>query len=116
MPWWSWLVIWGSLGLLALAALAFLGYRIVIKFMAVFSALGDLADKTALLDAQTDALVNDRVPSAVFADPVELARARRAQKARRAHRRQLRREARVLRGKIIVKADPHQFSHLLKRT
>jgi hypothetical protein len=116
MPWWSWIVIWSSLGLLAAATLVLLGYRIVMKVMTMFSALGDLADKTELLEAQTDALINEQARSAVFADPAELASVRRAQKTERRRRRQMRRELRVLRGKIMVKADPHQFSHLLKRT
>ncbi|HEY5223996.1 MAG TPA: hypothetical protein VIJ18_13235 [Microbacteriaceae bacterium] len=116
MPWWSWIVLWGCLALAALATFGWLGYLIVTKSLNVLHALGDLAEKTELLQSHVDAFADERSSSAVFADAAELAEQRRAAQAERQRWRQTRREARVRQGKIIVSADPQRFSHLLKRT
>lgn len=116
MPWWSWIVVWGSLALCALAVFVWLGYRIVIKAVAVLRGLGDLADKADLLHTRTEEIVAAHGPSAVFTDPRQIAEQRNIERAARAHWRQTRREARVRQGKILVNADPQRLSHLLKRT
>ncbi|WP_308468712.1 hypothetical protein [Rathayibacter soli] len=116
MPWWSWIVIWGCLVLAALATFGWLGYRIVIKFLQALHALGDLASKTEALQSHADELTSEQNGSAVFADAALLDDQHRARQAERRRWRQTRREARVRRGKILVNADPQQFSHLVKRT
>ncbi|MEO8907398.1 MAG: hypothetical protein ABI310_04900 [Microbacteriaceae bacterium] len=116
MPWWSWIVIWGCLVLAAIAAFVWLGYRIVTKFLAALHALEDLAAKTDVLQAHAESLATEHGSPAVFVDAALLGEQRRTQRAERAHWRQTRREARVREGKILVTADPQQYSHLLKRT
>jgi hypothetical protein len=115
MPFWSWIVIWGGLVLILLAMLGFFGYRLFVKLMRAFDALGELSEKTAMLDAASEKLAEEHFSPAVFADAAELSRSHRAAKAARRRRREARREKRVLRGRILVKADPQQYSHLLRK-
>jgi hypothetical protein len=116
MPWWSWLVIWGGLVLLAIGTLGFLTYRIVIKLFSTLKALGELAEKAELLDARSQELAQEPHISAVFADASQKARDWHAILGERRYRRQTRREARVQRGKLLTKADPHQYFTPRKRT
>lgn len=116
MPWWSWVVIWGGLVLLLIGVLGFLTYRIVIKLFSTLGALGELAEKAELLETNAQNLADEAQVSAVFSSASQQAAARRAILSERRFRRQTRREARVQRGKLLVKADPHQFFHRIKRT
>jgi hypothetical protein len=115
MPFWSWIIIWGGLVLVLLAMLGFLGYRLFVKLVAALDALGELSEKTALLDAAAEDLAAERFHPAVFADAAELSHARRVEKAARRRRREALREKRVVRGRILVNADPQQYSHLLRK-
>jgi len=116
MPWWSWLVIWGALVVALLALLVWQGIRLFRKFMAAVHALGELADKTSVLEQHADELGDHQFRAAAFQSAARLSYERRQNAARRADRRQAHRDARVQRGKLITKADPRQFSHLTKRT
>jgi hypothetical protein len=116
MQWWAWLVIWGGLVLVALALFAWLVYRIVTKSIAAFSALGELVEKADLLGARAEEIADEHRLLAIFEDAGDVAADVHAARVRRQYRRQMRREARVLRGKLLVSADPHQYLHLLKRT
>lgn len=116
MPWWSWLVIWGALVVALLALLAWQGIRLFRKFMGAMHALGELAEKSSVLEQRAETLGEHRFRAAAFQDAARLAYERRQDAARRADRRQAHREARVQRGRLITKADARQFSHLTKRT
>ncbi len=116
MPFWSWIIIWVVLVLALLGMFAFFGYRLFRKLMVSFDALGELTDKAALLDAASEELREQAFQPAVFADTGALSHERQLAKAARLRRRQARREKRVERGRLLVKADPQQFSHLIKRT
>jgi hypothetical protein len=116
MPWWSWIIIWGGLVLLLVGVLAFLTYRIVIKSFKTLEALGDLTEKAELLDARARDIADEPRESAVFSSALQRAEAWHAILGERRFRRQTRRERRVQRGKLLTKADPHQFFHRIKRT
>jgi flagellar biosynthesis/type III secretory pathway M-ring protein FliF/YscJ len=116
MPWWSWVVIWVVLVLALLGMLALFGIRLFRKVMAALAELGELADKTELLHARSEELRDERFHPAVFEDAGALRAAREQDLADRERRRQARRDSLVKRGKLLVKADPQQFSHLTRRT
>jgi len=103
MPWWSWLLIWGVL---------VLGLFVVLIFFAVVlyrNSLGTLRAAEALND-QLLAVERDLPPTvspfspAVFADSAVLLHDVELRRADRAHRRQLRRDARIVRGKLLRNA------------
>lgn len=116
MPWWSWLVIWGALVVALLALLVWQGIRLFRKFMGAMHALGELSEKTSMLERQAQTLGEQPFHAAALQSAARLSYERRQDAARRADRRQAHREARVQRGRLITKADPRQFSHLIKRT
>jgi uncharacterized membrane protein YccC len=116
MPWWSWVVIWVVLVLALLGMLALFGFRLFRKLVATFDELGALADKAELLQLRSEELREERFQPAVFADAGALRAARDQNLADRERRRQARRDSLVKRGKLLVKADPQQFSHLTRRT
>ena len=116
MPFWSWIIIWAVLALALLGMLAYFGYRLFRKLMAALEALGELSEKAALLDDAAESLRDAPFEPAVFADAGALSRQRRLAKAASLRRRQARREKRLERGRLLVKADPQQFSYLVKRT
>lgn len=115
MPWWSWLVIWGVLVAALLALLVWQGIRLFKKLMGAFTELGELADKTSILQQRADELTERRFEPAVFADASRLSHERDLTRTQRSEERQLKREARVQHGRLLTKADPHQFSHLIRR-
>jgi hypothetical protein len=114
MAWWSWLLIWGVLGLAFVGMLVWFGFRLFRKVMAVAAELSDLLDKTQLLESQAEEL-RETIAPAVFDDPAELSAAREQKRADNERRRQIRRESRVLRGKLLVRADARQFLFLVRR-
>lgn len=116
MPWWSWFIIWGVLVAALLVLLVWQAIVLFRKFMAAVHALGELAEKAAVLEQRADTLGEHRFQAAAFQSAARLSWERRNDAARRADRRRAHREARVQRGKLITKADPRQFSHLVKRT
>jgi flagellar biosynthesis/type III secretory pathway M-ring protein FliF/YscJ len=116
MPWWSWVVIWVVLVLALLGMLTLFGFRLFRKLTAALDELGKLADKTDLLHQRSEELREERFQPAVFADASALRAARDQDLADRERRRQARRDSLVKRGKLLVRADPQQFSHLTRRT
>ena len=75
-----------------------------------------LVDKSELLHRRAEELGEERFRPAVFEDAGALRAAREQDLAERERRRQARRDSLVKRGKLLVKADPQQFSHLTRRT
>jgi hypothetical protein len=116
MPWWSWLVIWVVLIAALLALLVWQGIRLFRKALGVVTDLGELADKTSLLEQRAEQLAERRFEPAVFADASRLSQDRQRNKARRAEERAIHRDARVQRGRLLTKADYNQFSPPTKRT
>lgn len=116
MPWWSWVVIWVVLVLALLGMLTLFGFRLFRKLVATLDELGKLADKAELLQRRSEELGEKRFRPAVFADAGALRSARDQDLADRERRRQARRDSLVKRGKLLVHADPQQFSHLTRRT
>lgn len=116
MPWWSWLVIWTVLVLGLLGMLAFFGWSLFRKVMAAAREAGALMQKAEILGARSDDFRPPEFHSAVFADPDRLRAEREQAVADRRIARQARRDQRVRRGKMLVKADPLRYSYLDKRT
>ena len=115
MPWWSWMVIWAVLVLGLLAMLVALGYRLFRKGMSTMHALGELMEKTERLSDLTDAEPEPPFHPAALGPAREYAAVREERRARNATIRHTRREARIRRGKLLVRADPSRFSHLLRK-
>jgi hypothetical protein len=102
MPWWSWLLIWSGLMLILLAVLSWFAVALYRKSLGTLRALESFSDQVSAVDLD---LPPDSVPftPAVFADSAELFHNVEQRRGDRAHRRQLRRDARILRGKLMHK-------------
>ena len=108
MPWWSWIVIWGVLVLLALGMLAWQAYRLFRKFVGTLKALGELADQVSELGASVEKLEAERRVPAIFANRDVLSAARRTRRSERAHERQARRDRLIRQGKLLQRAPLSQ--------
>jgi hypothetical protein len=116
MPWWSWVLIWIGLVLGLLGMLAFFGWSLFRKTMAAGREAAALLEKAEILSERSGDMRYTEFHSAIFEDPDHL-RAEREQAAYdRAVARQARRDQRIRRAKILVKADPLRYSNLGKRT
>ena len=101
MPWWSWLVIWSVLVLAFVGMLVWFAVGLYRKAGRVLRALEDVTDQVAALELAEDASAPVRQHFAVFADPEKLHLNAQRQRADRIHHRQLRRDARIVRGKLM---------------
>jgi flagellar biosynthesis/type III secretory pathway M-ring protein FliF/YscJ len=99
-----------------IAMLAWQGYRLFRKAMRTFDALGRLADKADILAERVEELEDEVFRSTVFDDAAEHRDAWYRLRYARAIRRQQRKEARIQRARLLVRADPRRFAYLLKRT
>ena len=108
MPWWSWILIWGGLVLALLAMLALLSWWLFRKAVAVMDELGQLADKTEALSRMSATLADEDavefVP-AVLLERREVLAVSAARAHERAERRRMRRENRLMRGRMLTRAD-----------
>ena len=100
MPWWSWILIWtvlvaGLIGLLALFAV-----RLFRKAMGTLAALEELGDQVSELDLDSESPAAP-FSAAVFQDRKSLAAAIYSARIERAHRRALRRDFAISRGKLL---------------
>lgn len=111
MPWWSWLLIWGGLILALLGMLAYFAVTLFRKTVAVANELADLTDKLAVLDARLDEIAPERKPSAVFLQRDQLALIVDGNREARAVAKQQRRDARVERGKLLVRSAENWTKH-----
>ena len=113
MPWWSWLLLWSGLGLALCAVLAWFAFTLFKKLIKAAEALEDLGNRVADLDLNLDEPAPDRFTPAIFLHRHDLALAVDQNRADRAHRRQLRRDRLIGRGKLLQQApltqrtDPH---------
>ncbi|UAJ77836.1 hypothetical protein IT072_11015 [Leifsonia sp. ZF2019] len=116
MPWWSWLLIWTGLVLGLIGMLAYFAWSLFRKVVAAAKEAGALIEKAEVLQVRADELKEEAFHSAVFADAAELRAGREQSRADKEFARQARRDARVRRGKLLVKADPSRFEHVTRRT
>ena len=100
MPVWSWILIWTLLVAGLLAMLAWFAVILFRNLMGTLGALEDLGDQLAELDLERD-LPRARFRPAVFADRRALAGAIDQARLARAHRRALRRDLAISRGKLL---------------
>ena len=105
MPWWSWVVIWVVLVLALVGMLAFMAWRLFRKGVAVLEELDGLASKTELLDRAADVAEQQRQELAILVGADELRRRRAIVRAAADARRGDRRDARLARGRALVKVD-----------
>jgi hypothetical protein len=100
MPVWSWILIWAVLVAGLLGMLAWFAVRLFRKLMGTLGALEDLGDQLTELDLDRE-LPRARFHPAVFADRRALAAAIDRARLDRAHRRALRRDLSIGRGKLL---------------
>jgi hypothetical protein len=105
MPWWSWVLIWVLLVVALLGMLALFGRMLFRKAMTAFDALGELSSRLELLDAASEAVAPEHFTNAILRDRAEVRQAHRVLAQLRADRKRLRRERRLVRGKLLVTAD-----------
>ncbi|WP_105036776.1 hypothetical protein [Cryobacterium aureum] len=103
MPWWSWLLIWCVLALGLLAVLGWFAVTLFRKARGTLRALESLRDQlpTGEFDRSAASAPGDL---AVFADSAVLLGKVEQLRAERAHRNQMRRDGRIVRGKLIQNA------------
>jgi hypothetical protein len=102
MQWWSWILIWLALAILLIGTLVFVGWRLVRKGIAVVDELEKLTDKVDLLQRNVDELTVESAPNAILDGYAAVANRRDREKERRETLRQLRRDARIQRGRLIT--------------
>jgi hypothetical protein len=107
MHWWSWVLIWLALAILLIATLAYSGWRLFRKGVAVVDELERLTDKIDLLQRNVDELSLEAPRNAILDGYPAVATRRDREKDRRATMRQLRRDARMQRGRLIT--APHAW-------
>ena len=105
MAWWSWLIIWTCLVLALIAVLAVSAWRLFRKAVSVFDELGTLAEKTALLDAAVTEFDDQQAELAILQTLSEVRARRRLVRDAAATRRDVRRSARVARGRALTRFD-----------
>jgi proteasome accessory factor C len=103
IAWWGWLLIWTGLVLALLGVLVWIGWRLVRQFLALLADLGDLADKTALLEAATTP-ADERPQNAVLAGYAETRQAFGRRWERRSKMKHIRRLDRLQRAKLLTSA------------
>jgi len=108
MPWWSWILIWGGLVLALLAMLVLMAWWLFRKAVGVLDELGQLAEKTELLSRMSDELTDvETAPfvPAVLLDRAAVAAQRSARELAREQRKHARREKRITRARLLIRAD-----------
>jgi len=103
MPWWSWLLIWCALVLMLLAVLSWFAVALYRKSLSTLRALQVLSDQITDLDADLPPRSKPFQP-AIFADAGVLRANVEQRRTQREHRGQLRRDARIRRGKLLQNA------------
>ncbi|WP_044443298.1 hypothetical protein [Agreia bicolorata] len=107
MYWWSWILVWLALAILLIGTLVFFGWRLFKKGVAVVEELELLTDKVELLQRNVDELRVETPPNAILDGYAAVANRRDREKDRRATMRQLRRDTRLARGRLIT--APHAW-------
>lgn len=105
MTWWSWVIIWTVLVLAMLGMFAFFGYRLFRKAMVVLRELSELGEKVSSIQQNVELLTPEPSANAILLGYADVSRRRDAYKRRQEDLRELRREKRLERGKLLVTAD-----------
>ena len=100
MPWWSWLLIWTVLTLGFLAVLGWFAVSLFRQARGTLRALESLQEQLPTGEYDPPAAAPTRIP-AVFADLAVLLGRVEQLRAERTHRNQVRRDARIVRGKLM---------------
>ncbi len=108
MAWWSWVLIWSGLVLVLIGVLAWFGYALFRKAVRTMEALEALAEQVAGLELAPEAPPLPRFRPAVFEETADVLLAVEQGRAERRHRRQLRRDRLVARGKLLQHAPSTQ--------
>ena len=103
MPWWSWLLIWSGLALVLLGVLTWFAVQLYRKALGTLQAFEALSDQVAGLSWDSSSPPALFKP-AVFADLKRLRREVEQRRAERTHRRQMRRDGLIVRGKLMRNA------------
>lgn len=102
MPWWSWLLIWSALALALLTTVALFGVALFRKLMTLVDALAELGATVGAAGTQADdGVAPARAIPAVFHSPGRFAEVVADRRFDRLHRRQLRRDRAIDRGKLL---------------
>jgi hypothetical protein len=102
MQWWAWVIIWVGLVLCLLGMFVFFGWRLVVKGLAVLRELEALAEKVSELTANVEALTPEPTENAILVGYAVIADRRDQENERRARAKQLRKEDRLRRGKLLI--------------
>jgi hypothetical protein len=105
MNWWSWILIWLALAVLLVGTLVYFGWRLFRKGVAVVEELGRLTDKVDLLQRNVEKLSPETPSNAILDGYSAVATRRDREKHRRSTVRQLRRETRLQRGRLITSSN-----------
>ncbi|TFD73030.1 hypothetical protein [Cryobacterium fucosi] len=108
MPWWSWILLWAGLVLALLGMLAWFGYALFRKAVRTMEALEGLADQFAGLELDPQLPPLRPFRPAVFEETADVRLALEQGSAERRHRRQLRWDRLVVRGKLMQHAPSTQ--------
>ncbi|CAD5997796.1 hypothetical protein [Agreia sp. COWG] len=104
MQWWLWIVIWVALVVLLVATVAYFGWRLVKKGLTIVEELEALNEKIALLQDNVEKLTPAAPRNAILDGYPAVADRRDDEHARRSHAKELRRDARMQRGRLLI--DP----------
>ena len=108
MQWWSWLIIWTLLIAGLVGMLIYFAISLFRKFLAVYEDFEVLLDRAESLSAASDDLTENSPHSpAIFGDRAELGYEVEWMRRERLIRKQLRREARIRRAKMLRTASPN---------
>ena len=102
MPWWSWLLIWSALTFALLGLLLWFAVSLYRKALRALRALEAVSGQVAELTTDSS-LEPETFRPAVFTDLTLLHDSLTQQRAERAHRRQVRRDEWIVRGKLMRK-------------
>lgn len=108
MPWWSWLIIWTVLVAGLLGMLVYFAISLFRRFLGIYEEFSVLMEHAEELSATGDALrAPPPRPPAIFGDRAELELEVERLRHERLIRKQLRRDARIRRAKMISTASPN---------
>lgn len=106
IDWWAWILIWTGLAVVLVGMLALFGWWLFRKAMRLLDDVGELADKTAVLDF--DDTVLPKQTRAVLADLRDIRAREDARRAHRSRRRSDRHRRRMERARRITSAGASQ--------
>jgi hypothetical protein len=106
MPWFAWLIIWTALGLALLTMLGVAAWRLFQKATGILDDLDSLLDQLAAVTENIEELTAPASENAILVGYAEQSARREALVQHRTRVKDLRREQRLLRGKILVSANP----------